>query len=137
MQKIYKSLPRAPYGVVAIGIILLGLAGLISREGLVVSFLTFALGTASLPYAYSETKRAAMIPFLVGTALVLVGGVSQLGPSRGWFGLAVGCAGIASFLYGGAAELPRGRRGDWDQPFGGRDPKWTSTTPVSQREVEA
>lgn len=117
MLRMFKALPRAPYGVLGLGIVLLGLAGLLSREGLVVSFAVFITGCAALPYAYSETKWAAVVPFVVGTALVLIGGVALAGGTPAWYALSVGLAGVASFAYGAAAELPGGRRGDWDQPF--------------------
>ncbi len=117
MKQIYGSLPRAPFGIVALGIVFLGLAGLLSRQGLAVSFAVFLCGCIGLPYAYLESKRATVIPFIVGGLLVMVGGISQVGVTRSWYALMVGFAGVASFAYGGAAELASGRRGAWDQPF--------------------
>ena len=117
MKQVYAKIPRAPYGVVGLGIVLLGLSGLIAREGLVVSFAVFITGCAALPYAYIDTKRAAVMPFIVGGLLVVLGGVAHFGRAHAWFSFAVAFAGVVSFIYGGLAELPTGRSGAWDQPF--------------------
>lgn len=100
-------LPRAPFAVVAIAIVLLGMAGLIDRVGLLLSAVVFILGTASLPYAYAETRRAAAVPFIVGALLVMVGGIAMAGAVPFSYGFLVSFFGVASMGYGAAVELPR------------------------------
>jgi spore maturation protein SpmB len=100
-------LPRAPFAVVAIAIVLLGMAGLIDRVGLLMSAVVFILGTAALPYAYAETRRAAAVPFLVGALLVMVGGVGMATDVPTTYGALTSFLGVVAMGYGAAVELPR------------------------------
>ncbi|HLT31276.1 MAG TPA: hypothetical protein VK013_14640 [Myxococcaceae bacterium] len=100
-------LPRAPFAVVAIGIVILGMAGLIDRVGLLMSAAVFILGTASLPYAYAETRRAAAVPFLVGALLVMLGGIGMATSVPTTYGFFTAFFGVLAMGYGAAVELPR------------------------------
>lgn len=100
-------LPRAPFAVVGIAIVLLGMAGLIDRVGLLMSAVVFILGTAALPYAYAETRRAAAVPFLVGALLVMVGGIGMATDVPTTYGALTSFLGVVSMGYGAAVELPR------------------------------
>lgn len=101
-----RPLPRAPFAVVGIAIVILGMGGLIDRVGLLLSAAVFVLGTAALPYAYAEGTRAAAVPFLVGALMVVIGGIAMATGTRG-YGFITSLLGVVALGYGAAAELPR------------------------------
>lgn len=107
---------RAPFGIVGIGILLLGVAGLQSQVGLTWSFAVLVLGLLALPYAFMESPRAGPLPFSVAAALVVLGGLAQAAGRPRWFALGAQLAGLVAFALAAWAELPRARRGGWSHP---------------------
>src|SRR5262245_45834951 len=102
-------------GILGIGIVLLGVAGVMSRVGMGWGFTVLLLGLPALGMAFTPSPKAAPIPFAVGVALVVLGEVAMTMGKPVWFGLLGALLGVASLVWGGITELPHGRRGQWEE----------------------
>lgn len=107
---------RAPFGIVGIGIMLLGVAGLLSRVGIAWSFAVLVLGLLAAAYAFMVSPSAAALAFSVAAALVVLGGLAHAAGRPGWFAFGAQLAGLVAFALAAWIELPRARRGGWSHP---------------------
>jgi hypothetical protein len=99
---------RVAAGVLGIGMAVLGIAALLARELAVWGVATLLLSTGALWCAFTPRRGRALraMPFVVGGAMVILGGLGFAGTLRTGFVLAAIALGLVTLAVGTLAELP-------------------------------
>jgi len=95
-------------GVLGIGTAALGVVALLAGEPVGWSIATLLLSLATGVCALSRERRVLVrvLPFVVGAALVVLGGIGFVGTSRPGFVLAAAGLGLLTLVVGTLAEYP-------------------------------